>query len=389
MKIAKVRAEPVCISRDAEAAIGTAGSPARLLESHPAATGYALAENYPTVYARDFCTTLVRIEAEEGLIGWGEAQAPVAPEVSATLINCLLAPLIVGQEAAPEALWSRMYSSMRVRGHFGGFFLDAIAGIDIAVWDLLGKSVGQPVSRLLGGPFSTSLPCYVSGLAGNDESARLAYAAEQCREGARSFKLFLDGTEAQCLALIDRIQQCCEASIAVDALWRLSEKSALQFAGELAKRKVRWLEAPLAPEDVGGHGRLAAATALRIAIGESYRTRFELLPFFQAKGLDLLQPDIGRTGITEGRKIAALSETFHVPIAPHLSIGLGPQIAAALHFASAIPNLEIVECNPKVFEIANRFLQEPLSFSPSTISIPEGPGLGISIDEQKLRDVIQ
>jgi D-galactarolactone cycloisomerase len=304
MKIAKVRAEPVRIPRNVQDATGTAGSPARLSESDATRSEYACAENFPTVYSKDFRTTVVRVETDDGLLGWGEAQSPVAAEVSATLINCLLAPLIVGQAVAPEVLWSRMYSAMRVRGHFGGFLLDAIAGIDIALWDLLGKSTGQPVSKLLGGPFEICLPSYISGLAGNDESEKLAYAVEQSRQGARSFKLFLDGTETQCLDLIDRIQERCQVSIAVDALWRLSEKSAVQFAGELVKRKVRWLEAPLAPENVDGHGRLTAAAALPIAIGESYRTRFELLPFFQAKGLDLLQPDIGRTGITEGKKIA-------------------------------------------------------------------------------------
>src|SRR5689334_17731782 len=119
MKIAKVRAEPVRIPRNVQDATGTAGSPARLSESDATRSEYACAENFPTVYSKDFRTTVVRVETDDGLLGWGEAQSPVAPEVSATLINCLLAPLIVGQAVAPEVLWSRMYSAMRVRGHFG------------------------------------------------------------------------------------------------------------------------------------------------------------------------------------------------------------------------------------------------------------------------------
>ncbi len=100
---------------------------------------------------------------------------------------------------------------------------------------------------------------------------------------------------------------------------------------------------------------------------------FELLPFLRARAVDLLQPDTGRTGITEGRKIATLAGTFHIRLAPHVSIALGPQITAALHLATAIPNLEIVECNPKVFQIANKFVLTPLTFSPSAITVPDGP----------------
>lgn len=389
MNIARVEAYAVRISRDLGRAYGTAGSPARLLNVEAIESEYRWAENFRTIYSTDFRTTVLRIDTDDGLVGWGEAQSPVAPEVSKTIINSLLAPLILGQPVAPEVLWSRMYSAMRVRGHSGGFLLDAISGVDIALWDLLGKATGQPVCRLLGGPFAASLPSYVSGLAGNNESEKVAYAVDQAQQGASMFKLFLDATQDECVQLIGRIRERCDASIAVDALWRLSAKSARQFAEELAKRKVRWLEAPLVPEDVEGHGELAAATTVPIAIGESYRTRFELLPFFQSRALNVLQPDIGRTGITEGRKIAALGDTFHIPVAPHLSIGLGPQIAAALHLSAAIPNLEIVECNPKVFDIANQFLVTPLSFSPSAITMPAGPGLGIRINEEALKDVIQ
>jgi len=147
------------------------------------------------------------------------------------------------------------------------------------------------------------------------------------------------------LQLIDRLLDECaeEIEIYVGALWRLTPKSALAFARQLEARRVGWLEAPLKPEDVRGHGRLAANSRIPIAIGESYRTRYELLPFFGAGGVDILQPDIGRSGLSEGRKLAILADTFHVPIAPHISIGLGPQIAAALHLSAACVNLQAIE----------------------------------------------
>lgn len=391
MNLTSVRALPVKIPRDLAGATGTAGSPARLAGHAGAASaeasGYRWAENYRTVYSTHIETTLVRVETDEGIVGWGEAQSPVAPEVTASVVNVLLGPLLIGEDAlAPESLWDRMYAAMRVRGHTGSFLLDAIAGIDIAVWDVCGKVYQQPVCRLLGGPVRTALPAYVSGLAGADRAAKVAYARAQADRGARAFKVFLDGTERALLELLDALAAVLGGgtTIYVDALWRLTPKSALRLARELEQRGVQWLEAPLMPEDVAGHRALARGTALPIAIGESYRTRYEVLPFLRTGGVDVLQPDLGRSGITEGRKLASLADTFHVPVAPHVSIGLGPQIAAALHFGAACTNLLVMECNPQVYAAANRFLKEPIAFGPATLPVPTRPGLGIDVDEEAL-----
>jgi len=279
---------------------------------------------------------------------------------------------------------------MRVRGQTGGFYLDAIAGVDIAIWDVCGKAYDQPVYRLLGGPLRTTLSSYISGLAGADDPERLAYARLKFEEGSRSFKIFLDGSETECLSLIDDLREEFgdEIEIFVDALWRLLPKSALMFSRQLALRDVGWLEAPLMPEDVEGHRRLTAEARVPIAIGESYRTRSELLPFFEARALDIVQPDVGRTGITEGRKIASLAEAFHVPLAPHTSIGLGPQIAASLHLNAAATNLRVIECNPLVYKVANRYLDDPIDFTASGLGVPSGPGLGIVPNLEALENFI-
>lgn len=379
MKIKRVRAIPVKLPRNLAADTGSAGSPARLVGQKP----YRPAERYDTIYSTQIETTLVQVETEVGLVGWGEAQSPVAPEVTAAIIETLLGPLIAGEDAlAPEQLWHQMYSAMRARGHGGGFYLDAIAGIDIAVWDLCGKAFGQPVCRLLGGPCRKEIPYYISGLTGATQPERIAFVSRFVDQGHRDFKLFMNASPAECLATIDDLLATLggRANFSVDALWRLKPKQALKFADELAARNVGWLEAPLAPEDVAGHARLAERAELPIAIGESYRTRFELLPFFEQRALDIVQPDLGRVGITEVRKIAALAETFHIAVAPHVSIGLGPQIAAALHFATACPNLLMLECNPTIYEIANRFLKNPVAIAPAGLKAPEAPGLGIELN---------
>ena len=143
MKIARVEAFAIRLPRDREQARRTAGSPTVLAEG---TSNYRWSAVFPALYPIHFETALVKITTCDGLVGWGEAQAPLAPEVACTIIRTLLAPVL--QEAefepTPEAiadLWSRMYSTMRVRGQTGGFMLDAISGIDIALWDLAGKLV--------------------------------------------------------------------------------------------------------------------------------------------------------------------------------------------------------------------------------------------------------
>ncbi|MBV8818204.1 MAG: mandelate racemase/muconate lactonizing enzyme family protein [Acidobacteriaceae bacterium] len=386
MRITEVRAYAVKLPRDLGQSAGTAGSPAPLRGE----TEYRCAEKYPTVYSSQIETTLVEVVTDSGLRGWGEAQSPVAPEITAAIVNTLLGPMIRGEDAlAPEHLWDRMYSAMRVRGQTGGFYLDAIAGIDIAIWDLCGKAMGQPVYRLLGGPCRGTVPYYVSGLAGATHEERVAFARSHLEQGAGGFKVFLHADVENCLALVRAIrEQSQTVEIFVDALWRLQLKEAERFAAALADLNVGWLEAPLNPEDVAGHTALASVSRVPIAIGESYRTRFELLPFFERRAMQIVQPDLGRTGLTEARKIASMAEVFHMTVAPHLSIGLGPQIAAAIHFSAACPNLKILECNPNIYETANRFLQQPLEWTGSAMNPPQAPGLGIELGFEAIEPFI-
>ncbi len=207
------------------------------------------------------------------------------------------------------------------------------------------------------------------------------------QDGAQAFKIFMAQEPSGCLSLVRELRRRSPVKLFVDALWRLQSKSALRFAQELSEYNIGWLEAPLAPEDISGHSVLARISPVRIAIGESYRTRFEVIPFFEARALHVLQPDIGRCGITEGNHLAGLAESYQVDMAPHISIGLGPQIAAALHCAACWTNLEYVECNPQVYRIAERFQSIPFGFSASSVELPTGSGLGIEMNEEELAKV--
>jgi galactonate dehydratase len=149
----------------------------------------------------------------------------------------------------------------------------------------------------------------------------------------------------------------------------------------LDARDALWFEAPLAPEDPLAHAALACAVRTPIAIGESYRTRFEMMPFFRTAAVKVFQPDLGRCGITEGMRLAAMAADAGVPVAPHISIAFGPQVAAALHFAAATGGCDLAEYNPHALSVANRYLAEPIALDGTSYIVPRGPGLGIELKE--------
>ena len=388
-RIASIEAFSIRLPRDPAAVTGTAGSPTTL-----AAGGfdYRWSETNSTLYSVNFEAALVKVTLESGLAGWGEAQAPLAPDVACLIIEQLLRPAVEGRgfDGSPDTVTSlrnRMYSTMRVRGQTGGFMLDAIAGVDIALWDLAGKSRGKSVADLLSSSAPKSrIPCYLSGLPGATNAERVARAREAWGTGFRIFKLFYDRTEDELFDLIDGLREALgsDVSIAVDALWRLDGATAVGFGRKLDDRGALWLECPLAPESPADHARLAAGIRTPIALGESYRTRYELAPFLASGCVQWLQPDIGRMGITE---TAGLAREIGVGarIVPHISIAMGPQIAAALQFAASSRNVGLAEYNPLVFTVANRYLDRPLEIDGAEYLVPDGPGLGVELDEPAVR----
>jgi galactonate dehydratase len=376
MRIESVTAIPVRLPRDLAAAKGTAGSPTALAGS----AGYRWSKDYPCLYSADFETALVRVELSNGLVGWGEAQAPLAPEVASAIANLLLQPALVGEEfdgsqARIAELWERMYATMRVRGHSGGFMLDAMSGVDIALWDLAGKLAGKPVAHLLAADPKRHVPAYLSGTSGATPTERAAFAAGFAAEGFSLVKLYYESSWADLLAVADALPAGMQ--FAVDALWHLPPADAVAMAHELDARRARWLECPLYPEDVAGHAALAAAITTPIALGESYRTLAELAPFLPIA--KILQPDLGRVGITGFINIA---RAFQGPVVPHLSIAMGPQVAAAIHVAAAVSTCDLCEFNPNVLATANAFLAEPLRCEGGRYAVPSAPGLGIEWNDR-------
>lgn len=348
--------------------------------------GYFVRPPWRSLYSHRYETLLVRIESEDGHIGWGEALAPVAPEVVQVIIDRMLAPCLLDSKAtAPRPTSAALAALMRERGHLVGHQADALAACDIALWDLAGQIADQPIAALLGGLFRTSIPVYVSGLPRPSDTERAKLARDWADLGTRRVKLALGYGIDNDLATFDAVASACpQLEIAIDAHWAYSMSQAERLALELDARGAWFLEAPLAPEDVEGHRELACRATTPIAVGEALRNRYEFAHWLDRRAVDLCQPDVARTGITEAMAIAALAESHHVRIAPHHSVGFGVALAAGLQYAAAVESLEVFEYQPTTLPVANRILASPLQSDGARFDLPKGPGLGVVVDEQRI-----
>jgi D-galactarolactone cycloisomerase len=339
-------------------------------------------------------TVLVRIETDGGQIGWGEAHAPYAPTVTQALLLDLLAPLILGHDPlASEVLWERMYGAMRLRGHSTGFTMEAIAGIDIALWDLRGQIMGQPIYALLGGPYRTQIPAYASGVPGVTDGQRQLAAQSFLDAGYTAVKLAVGRRSLEeDLATVAAVSKVtgAHAHLLVDAHGAYELGTAIQVGREFERLGCYWFEDPLAPEDHTGYAELSRTLDIMVVAGETECNRFQFRDRLAERAVDVILPDICRAGgITEGQRIAILADAFHTPWAAHVSMGTMVHVAAALHLAAASPNFLICEYHPRPSGIGNDLLQTLLEPKKGYLTLPDGPGLGIEFDLNALDMVVE
>jgi galactonate dehydratase len=343
---------------------------------------YFVRPPWRSLYSGRFETLLVRLTCDDGTEGWGEALAPVAPEVVQAIVDRLLTPVLLGEDPRRvKPLWSKLSGLMRERGHLVGHQADALAAVDIALWDLAGKAAGVPVHALLGGAYRDEIPTYVSGLPKPTDAERTALAADWAARGVRAIKLHLGTGVAADLATIDAVRSAHpDLRVAVDAHWAYPLNDALRLGRGLDERGAWFFEAPLVPEDMTAHRELAAALTTPVAVGEAMRNRYEFRAWLDARAVDLCQPDVGRTGITEAMAIAEVATAHHIPVAPHHSVGLGIAVAAGLQVSAAIEDLPAFEFQPGTMAVANRILTTPLNGGPVAFDLPQTPGLGVEVD---------
>jgi L-alanine-DL-glutamate epimerase-like enolase superfamily enzyme len=344
-----------------------------------------------SLYSHLYESLVVRIEDDEGMVGWGEALAPVGANIPAAVVKSLLGPQLRAMEMrSVGAIRDALADSMRERGHTGGHQADALAACEIALWDLWGRAKGASISTLWGGPRLTQVPAYVSGLPRPTIDEKLALAMEWLGRGFNRFKLAAGYGIDEDLALFDAVTAAgSDVQVAIDAHWAYDVREALVLGRALDHRRALFLEAPLVPEDLEGHRRLVAELATPVAVGEAFRTRWEALEWLRGGGVALVQPDVGRTGLREAIAIADLAEAFHRRISFHHSTGLGIVLAAGLHVAAIIPNLAFFEFQADSIGLANSILLNPISYSDGALNLPSGQGLGVDLDLDAIDDMTQ
>lgn len=345
---------------------------------------------YPQLYSQGTEVMIVRLETEDGIVGWGEAQAPIAPEVAQTIVHKVLGPAVLGLSVLDTNVrYMQMYETLRVRGQITGFQLDAIAAIDTALWDIKGKMFNQSIGTLLGGRYREELPCYVTGLREKSRAARIDEARNWSRQGI-GIKPCLGMGYKEDAQEVRELRSAIgeEARMFIDGVWKYTFPEAIRVARVYEECGVEFLESPLLPEDIQGHARAARELDIAIAVGEPLRTRFQFQPWFEAAAMDICQPDVMRNGVSETFKIATVAEAFHIPVALHTGALTTIGMSATWQVAAAIPNFFIQEYQPVMLETFNRWLKRPLHVRDGKLVVPDGPGLGLEIDEQEfMKDV--
>jgi D-galactarolactone cycloisomerase len=340
----------------------------------------------------DVSLVLVRIETDDGVVGWGEVLGRWTPRSYASIVSDLLAPRLIGRDPFDaEALWDDMNHSLSGRG--GGMLVESIAGVDIALWDVMARSLGQPIHRLLAGVGRRSVRAYASSIMVDDVAETRAAAEGLASTRFRAVKLKVGGGLRRDLERVAIVRSILgpDIDLLVDANWSYSVDEALEFARRAAEHDVGWLEEPLPPHDREGYVRLGRESAIPIAAGESEYTAVGIRDLIASRSLAFAQPDVSRAGgITETRRIATLAHAFDVRFAPHVGFSGVVCLAATIQLAAAMPNFHVLEAmtipNPLREELATMPIGTADGLTDTgEIPVPDGPGLGIELDPDAIQ----
>jgi galactonate dehydratase len=340
----------------------------------------------------------VRIETDDGLIGWGEASLEGFADPVRAVVEQFTEYLVGSDASRIEDTWQVLTRSGFYRG--GAVLASAVSGIDQALWDIKGKALGVPVHELLGGAVRDRIRMY--GWVGGDDPTGVAEAIQaQIEVGLTAVKMNASGvmgrlgTVGEIDAVLDRVAAARDVlgpsrDVAVDFHGRFTLANARRIAPLLEPFRPLFLEEPVVPENSHLIGQLVRSTSVPVATGERLYSRQEFLPVLQA-GIAVAQPDLSHAGgISEVRRIAAVAEMYDTQLAPHCP--LGPlALAACLQVGFATPNHLIQEQSIGIHynqgaEVLDYVLDKtPLKFVDGSVELLRAPGLGIEIDEAAVR----
>ena len=351
---------------------------------------------------------LVEINTDEGLTGWGECFGPGNIALgNKTIVEKVIQPMIVDLDPLDrEVIWHKVYNLTRDHGQ-KGMLLQALSGVDIALWDLFGKIVGLPIHKLIGGAHRDRVPVYGYGMMLRKEPVdtlvqRFSDEATEIKEAgfmATKMKVGLGRTDDVKLAEAVRHGIGTDFPFMVDANHCYTTSDAFYVGRALEELDAYWFEEPVAPEDHDGYRELRAGLKLNISGGEAEFTRWGWRHLLESRCLDIAQPEVcALGGISEYLKVLALAHTHFTPVVNHVW-GSAIAVAANLQLLAAMPPLPgghhsrdpLLEFDTTDNKFRDELLTEPLNIqnqvkkSGGYVTIPEGPGLGVEPDRDFIR----
>jgi galactonate dehydratase len=339
----------------------------------------------------------VRVESDEGAVGWGEASLEGHAEAVDGAFEALRDKFVGADPYRIEDIWQVGYRSGFYRG--GPVLMSALAGLEQALWDLKGRALDLPAWEMLGGRVRDKIRAYA--WIGGDRPNEIADAAKARRgQGFSAVKMNATpemdwiGTPKLFDEVVKRVEAAQEAGmdVGLDFHGRVHRPLAKQLAKVLEPLGLLFIEEPLLSENPEGLRQIAGLTSIPIALGERLYSRWDFKPFFESGAVDIIQPDLSHAGgILEVRKIAAMAEAYDIAVAPHCP--LGPlALAACLQIAACAPNVAIQEMSLGIHYNVGADLftycrdKQQLAPSDGFLAIPTGPGLGVDIDEEAVRE---
>ena len=339
---------------------------------------------------------IVRVHTDEGIVGIGEVDA--SPTIVKAVIDAPpshaissgLREVLIGEDPRDiERLWDKMYQGSIFYGRRGVAIM-ALSGLDIALYDILGKKLGVPVYRLLGGARRKSITAYASTLMPDTPEEAQEHSRELAARGFKAIKFGwgpLGNNEDLDEELVAAVRRGAgeEVEILLDVGfgWRNADH-AIKMTRRIERYRPYLIEEALLPDDVEGYARLADAVDIPIAAGEENTTRFEFRDLLERGRIDIVQPDVTRCGgLTEAKRIAELAHAMGKPCVPH-AWSTGIISAASLHLIATIPNALFLEYCVRPNPLNTSLVKNPVQIQDGMATVSEEPGLGVELVEEEL-----